>query len=917
MDRRSVMQRPSLATRMRDHEDEDNAIADDDDLIGDFGRSMRSIGGRSGSIGRGGAGSMDPSQLFSICEEAHSIVFPNDNFAEAEPTHTEVARRRDALDKAWKSMRAWFSAHQSQEERYQAATYLGLLESTPLHVACKLPDPPSDIIQKLIDCAPETVSWADSNGWLPLHIACATGAPGDVLSLLVESYPEGKVAQDERLRTPLHFAFNPRFGAHSSSNEDKSNQGVANEDGGDDGKVGNSLPGIIRLLSNSGAAEIPEQNGMLPLHYACAYGTSTAVLEVLVEVFPASVIAKEKSGRTPLHLAMVNAHRPASTSVLRFLLSVQNSDAVNARDREGHLPLHPLASIAAKLRPEDQTKRQNIIQCLRMYLEAKPNATADFLTDIQSLPKWLREFAVVTPHVQGVLNMKIVQRFPSSLLLLDGYAHILIIVCFTVASLAFINPEEEENEKPRFVNALFFGGAYLLLREVVQSVSFISLGFFRTWYTNWSNWLDLLVIILVFYTGVKINGDRLDGTKLETFRAICAVTQFLIWVALIAYLKNIKEEFAVFVNAVFYVVNRLLAGFIIALAVILVMFALMFFVAFRRTDDCKNQDLNEEFPFCAFRHSCLTVYTMMMGEILPDFRNAKTGAKPLETIIFVLFAFVVVILLSNVIIAIVTDSYKVIKYERAAMVFWSNRLDFVAEMDATISMGKRMKNPSSLLPFSDGGGRDSPNNVARSGDDGAFYSDAAMQENDPLRSKWTVLTETFNPNHYEDIDFQDNEFWFYILTKLAVFVIIPVWLIAGFVTAGWLWPPQVRKFLLGQKRITSVVENENIEAEQNIAKLKDQIKVLRKNLVAEMVTGRRELTQVRLNLDGVTNDFVADFIQIKEIMTSLLDMSREMQPTTPTKDVSVISVVSAEEEERLSYEAIRRLQEEEQGDYNE
>eukprot|EP00957_Ditylum_brightwellii_P135016 10294522-Ditylum_brightwellii.AAC.1 len=98
---------------------------------------------------------------------------------------------------------------------------------------------------------------------------------------------------------------------------------------------------------------------------------------------------------------MVNAHRPASTSVLRFLLSVQNSDAVNARDREGHLPLHPLASIAAKLRPEDQTKRQNIIQCLRMYLEAKPNATADFLTDIQSLPKWLREFAVVTPHVQG------------------------------------------------------------------------------------------------------------------------------------------------------------------------------------------------------------------------------------------------------------------------------------------------------------------------------------------------------------------------------------------------------------------------------------------------------------------------------------------------------------------------------------
>ena len=47
-----------------------------------------------------------------------------------------------------------------------------------------------------------------------------------------------------------------------------------------------------------------------------------------------------------------------------------------------------------------------------------------------------------------------------------------------------------------------------------------------------------------------------------------------------------------------------------------------------------------------------------------------------------MFAFLVVIPLSNVLIAIVTDSYAVVKDERAAVVFWSNRLDFVAEIDA-------------------------------------------------------------------------------------------------------------------------------------------------------------------------------------------------------------------------------------------
>jgi hypothetical protein len=44
--------------------------------------------------------------------------------------------------------------------------------------------------------------------------------------------------------------------------------------------------------------------------------------------------------------------------------------------------------------------------------------------------------------------------------------------------------------------------------------------------------------------------------------------------------------------------------------------------------------------------------------------------------------FLVVILLANVLIAIVTDSYKVIQDQRAAIAFWTNRLDFVAEMDA-------------------------------------------------------------------------------------------------------------------------------------------------------------------------------------------------------------------------------------------
>jgi ankyrin repeat protein len=95
--------------------------------------------------------------------------------------------------------------------------------------------------------------------------------------------------------------------------------GVDNDDDDDnDDVLGNTLPEIVRLLSNTGAAELPDEGGMLPLHYAAAYGTTRQVLEVLLEVYPASLTKTENKGRNPLHLAMVNAHRQLSPSVINI-----------------------------------------------------------------------------------------------------------------------------------------------------------------------------------------------------------------------------------------------------------------------------------------------------------------------------------------------------------------------------------------------------------------------------------------------------------------------------------------------------------------------------------------------------------------------------------------------------------------------
>ena len=192
---------------------------------------------------------------------------------------------------------------------------------------------------------------------------------------------------------------------------------------------------VVYLLRR--AAIVADEKGRLPIHFAAAYGTSTLALEALVEIFPRSANIKENLGRTPLHYVMANAHNDASPRVLKFFLNyVVESPAGNADD-EGNIPLHLMSLRVESIRKDsiqDKQSQENISKCLRIYLDAKPHASPDFLTSLQSLPEWLRRDGVTNSYVQSILNQKISNRFPTAILLLDGYLYILIIVCFSYAS---------------------------------------------------------------------------------------------------------------------------------------------------------------------------------------------------------------------------------------------------------------------------------------------------------------------------------------------------------------------------------------------------------------------------------------------------------------------------------------------------
>ena len=76
----------------------------------------------------------------------------------------------------------------------------------------------------------------------------------------------------------------------------------------------------------------PDSFGWLPIHYACASGSDSAVIHALAEHYPESKTTTDRRGRTPLHFAL--GDKPASPDVIVLLSS---SGAASYPDEIGML----------------------------------------------------------------------------------------------------------------------------------------------------------------------------------------------------------------------------------------------------------------------------------------------------------------------------------------------------------------------------------------------------------------------------------------------------------------------------------------------------------------------------------------------------------------------------------------------------
>jgi len=261
---------------------------------------------------------------------------------------------------------------------------------------------------------------------------------------------------------------------------------------------------------------------------------------------------------------------------------------------------------------------------------------------------------------------------------------------------------------------------------------------------------------------------------------------------------------------------------------------------------------------------------MMMGEIGTENRYDQNLTAE---ILYIFYGFFVVILLSNVLIAIVTDSYEIVNKDRAASVFFKNRLDFVAEMDSIASVVRKR-----IFCVTDNT-KDIPIIYDNTEDDQSYRTVAPVDTEknvhgteDWFRYKWNSIMSLFEHDVYgagaEDI--RPSDFWIEVLKKTLAIVVIPPWLVLGFVTVGILWPPQVREWLFVQKdTAASRAEIERRKLKQ-LQEIQHETKSLKNEIRMEMQNDREEIFRTKAAVDAVQEEILADLQQVNALVTTLL-----------------------------------------------
>jgi hypothetical protein len=144
------------------------------------------------------------------------------------------------------------------------------------------------------------------------------------------------------------------------------------------------------------------------------------------------------------------------------------------------------------------------------------------------------------------------------------------------------------------------------------------------------------------------------------------------------------------------------------------------------------------------------------------------------------------------------------------------------------------------------------------------------------RILWKKLVENFDPR------IEENRIKTLVLLPWRICIsmfFIPFWLLVGILSAGWLWPPQVREGLFVQR--LSMPEDSAIaqDAElrmHEVGELRSELSVVQNEIVNAFAKDRMEMMVLKIKMDKMRKELKDEMKNIKKAMTSLFQVQQQM-----------------------------------------
>ena len=146
--------------------------------------------------------------------------------------------------------------------------------------------------------------------------------------------------------------------------------------------------------------------------------------------------------------------------------------------------------------------------------------------------------------------------------------------------------------------------------------------------------------------------------------------------------------------------------------------------------------------------------------------------------------------------------------------------------------------------------------------------DRKARNNDPFRNAWSNIMGLFDDHSYEEIDVLESCVYSIFRVFVVIFV-IPMWVLMGVLTAGWLWPPQIRELLFVQKGVFKSRAAVELEKLGQLEKIQNEVNAIKKDMMHEIATDREDAARVKNEIEHIHAEFLADLQQVKELLASL------------------------------------------------